>query len=312
MIVREINMHQGNSEMEAAEPFKVVGLGELIWEAQPGGDTLRGSAANLVYYAKSLGARGTVVSAVGRDAQGNDLIAQLRALDLSTDYITLDPARPTAVQSALFRQQEAATPSGAEGVAWDHIPFREESVDLVQRSNAICFGTLATRNIDSRATVRKLLESALPGCLRLFDVNLRPPFYTRDSLEQLLEYTDVLKLNEDELPVITDLLHIPGSMKERMEALLNLFALDAVALTRGARGSVILTPGLLEVHHGVRIDERVDTAGAGDAFTAMLALGLLDGWPLSEISYRANQLAAYVCTQAGARATRLEDITATL
>lgn len=294
--------------MTATEPYTIIGLGELIWEAHPNGDTLSGNAVNVVYYANALGAQGILVSAVGTNAEGKDLTAQLQALNLSTRYITELPVRPPGIQPALPEGVDPASLSVDEGGAWDHIPFTQESVDLVQRSNAICFGTVASRNIDSRATIHKLLESAMPGCLRILDVNLRKQFYSRELLEHLLEYSDVLKLNENELPVITDLLQIPGSMKERMEALLNLFALDAVALTRGARGSVILAPGLLEVHHGVRINEEVDNTGAGDAFTAMLALGLLDGWPLSEISYRANQLAAYVCTHLGARVTHLEDV----
>ena len=140
----------------------------------------------------------------------------------------------------------------------------------------------------------------MPGCLRVFDVNLRHRHYSRELIQDLLEHAEVLKLNEDELPIVSGLLNIGGSTKERMETLMDKFALDAVALTRGARGSVLLSRGHLEVHHGLRVDFVENTLGASDAFTALLVMGLLQEWPLSEISERANRLASYVCTRRGA------------
>lgn len=298
--------------MAGIDPFLIVGLGEVLWDLLPDGKQLGGSPANVAYYAQLLGGTGAVISAAGRDPLGRGLLSSLEGRGLSTRYISEDASRPTGVVSITLTDRGQPAYVIDEDVAWDHIPFNDASADLARNADAICFGTMASRNPHSQACIQKLLDTAMPGCLRVFDVNLREQYYSRELLETLLEHTEVLKLNEDELPVITGLLNISGSTKERMEALLNRYALDAVALTRAARGSVLLTPGMLEVHHGVRVDGVVDTVGAGDAYTAVLVTGLLHEWPVEEISDRANQLAAQVCMHAGAIAPYQDQVKAAL
>lgn len=292
--------------MSSSGPFIVVGLGEVLWDMLPEGKQLGGAPANFTYHAQALGARGYVVSAVGQDELGQEILDTLGYHGLATDYVQRDKAHPTSRVSIEMDAEGVPAYNIHEGVAWDFLNFTERDAALAREAHAICFGSLASRNRHSQESIRKFLEAAMPGCLRVFDVNLRQRYYSQELLLGLLEHAEVLKLNEDELPVLADLLNIPGSTKDRMEALVKRFALDCIALTRGGRGSLLMTPDGLEVHKGVRVENMADTVGAGDSFTAMVVTGLLNGWPLDEISERANQLAGHVCGHHGAMAPHPE------
>jgi len=282
--------------MAETQPLFVVGLGEVQWDVLPDGRQLGGAPANVVYHAQALGAKGVIASSVGQDSAGRELLDAMSQAGLSIGVVHLDAARPTAEVRIELDSHGTPTYEVPELAAWDNLPFRTECVKLARKADAICFGTLASRNPDSRGCILQFLESVMPGCLRVLDVNLRQKVYSRTLIQDLLEHAEVLKLNEDELPVVSSLLNIGGSTKERMESLMDKFALGAVAVTRGARGSVLMTPDHLEVHHGVRAEAVENTLGASDAFTATLVMGLLQGWPLGEISERANELASHVCT----------------
>ena len=293
---------RGFLPMANGEPFLIVGLGEVLWDMLPDGRRLGGAPANFVYHAQALGARGVMVSAVGSDPPGDEILAELASSGLETEFIHRDRARPTGTVTVELDSRGNPTFTIHENAAWDCLPFTEQCGALARDADAICFGTLASRDPHSRECIRKFLEEAMPGCLRVLDVNLRQHYYSRALIETLLEHTEVLKLSEDELPVVSGLLNLTGSTKDRMETLLGRYALDAIAVTRGARGSVLMTPGMLEVHQGVRVDSLVDTVGAGDAFTAALVMGLLEERPIEELRVRANELASHVCTHAGAMA----------
>lgn len=286
--------------MEESHPFVVVGLGEVQWDRLPAGPQLGGSIANTIYHAQALGAKGIIASSVGEDRAGRRLLESMAKLGLSVGVVHLDSVRSTAEVRVTLDAHGSPSYDVPESAAWDYLPFRAECAKLARKADAICFGTLASRNANSRECIRKFLECALPGCLRVFDVNLRQNYFSRELLQDLLEHTEVLKLNEDELPVVSELLNIGGSTKDRMEVLMDRFALTAVALTRGARGSVLMSPGQLDVHHGIRVDNVVNSLGASDAFTAMLIKGLILDWPLAEIGEQANRLASFICTVSGA------------
>ncbi len=294
--------------MAEETPFVVVGLGEVLWDMLPEGKQLGGAPANVVFHANALGAQCAMVSCVGKDPLGRELRELLQVNGLGVEFISEDPAHPTGTVSVSVSSDGQPSYTIHEKVAWDYMPFRTEDKMLAARANAVCFGTLASRNPHSWESIRRFLDATMPGCLRVLDVNLRQRYYSREIIHDLLNHAEVLKLNENELPMITALLNIDGSTKERMEKLLSEFALHAVALTRGARGSVLLTQDSLEVHHGICIDTIVDTVGAGDAFSAVLIMGLLHEWSLEEISNRANQLASIVCCQAGAMASHPENL----
>ena len=285
------------------KPFLVLGLGEILWDMLPEGKQLGGAPANFAFHAGELGADSRVISCIGSDPLGQEIRETLHVNGVSVDGIAEDPAHPTGTVSITLEDGGVPTYTIHEGVAWDFIPTLRAYTDMAASADAVCFGSLASRSPYSRESIRRMLDATMPRCLRVFDVNLRQKYYTQDLIQALMERADVLKLNEDELPIITEFLNIDGSSKQRMERMAAEYALTAVALTRGARGSVLIADDLLEVHHGTRIEDMGDTVGAGDSFTAALAMGLLRGHSLKEISDHANRLAAYVCSQHGAMAS---------
>ena len=197
-----------------------------------------------------------------------------------------------------------------EGVAWDYLPPTPLFSEVIDAADAVCFGSLAQRSPVSRATIGDLVTDVPDGCLRVFDVNLRQRFYSRDVIFRGFRAADVVKLNDEELPVIAHLLKLRGDAADaQMAALLREFALRLVVLTRGPNGSVLLGPDERSDHPGYPA-EVVDTVGAGDAFTAAVTMGLLHGLELGAINERANRVASYVCSQSGATPKLPEELSA--
>ncbi|MBZ5552728.1 MAG: carbohydrate kinase [Acidobacteriia bacterium] len=287
----------------------LVGLGEILWDLLPSGMQLGGAPANFAFHARALGADAVVASSVGADEPGRGILDHLDSLGLNHDYIITDPVHPTgAVWVNIDRNGNPAYVIH-EHVAWDFLPLTRQWLGLAGRADAICFGSLAQRSEVSRTTIRALLEKTSPNALRIFDVNLRAPFFTREVIETSLQLATVLKVSRDELPVVARLL----SMSEHGPILLNTimqrYNLRLIALTRGGEGSVLYSGGRSSDHPGYRV-EVIDSVGAGDAFTAALALGMLKGYDLDRINDSANRVASFVCSQAGATPALPEECTA--
>lgn len=280
-------------------PPVVVGLGEVLWDLLPTGRQMGGAPANFVYHAASLGARAVLVSRVGRDADGRALLAQLGRLGLSRRYVTTDPTYPTGVVEVALNRHGKPRYTIRENTAWDHIPFSPSLASLAERTNVVCFGTLAQRSRESRASLQTFLRRTRPHCLRIFDLNFRQSYFAEPLVRRLLGLSTVLKLNDEELPMLGRLLGMRGPIRTLPERLLSTFNLQLVALTCGSQGSLLFSAS--ECHkepaHPVAVK---DSVGAGDAFCATLALGLLRGWPLARINWSANRLAAFVCSRIGA------------
>ena len=268
---------------------RVVGIGELLWDVFPGGRRLGGAPANFASHCARLGCRGAVVSRVGDDALGTQALAQLSALGVEA-RLQIDPVLPTGTVTVAIGPGGQPSYTIHEGVAWDAL----EDPGAAQ-ADAICFGTLASRDPRSRGAIQRFLDAAAPTCLRVFDVNLRQTFHTPERVRALLGRCDVLKLNEDELPVVAAMAGVPAVP----QALRARFGLRLVALTLGARGSILCTARDRREEPGVPV-EVVDSVGAGDAFTAALVTGLLQGLDLATLHRRATALAAFVCTREGA------------
>jgi fructokinase len=277
----------------------VVGIGEILWDVLPSGRYLGGAPANFAYQALSLGAEGIIVSAVGDDESGRDILQALRGYGMGRDYVSVVSGAATGKVTAVLDAQGVPTFTIHERVAWDVMPEYPELSALAARAEAVCFGTLAQRSRVSRATIRAFLDGTKPECLRVFDVNLRQRFYGREIIRDLLACSRVLKLNEEELQAIAAMLNLPGPESDVLARLLELFPLDVIALTKGSRGSRLFSRSGESLHPGY-IVEVADTVGAGDAFTAALVLGLLGKKNLDEINDRANRVAASVCSRRGA------------
>ena len=278
---------------------KVIGLGELLWDMLPGGRQLGGAPANFAYHAGALGAEACVISRVGRDADGRGLVARLAQLGIGTACIEEDPVAPTSTVTVSLGADGQPAYTIHENVAWDALVGEAAARQAVATADAVYFGTLAQRSETSRRTIRTLLGLVPPASLRIFDVNLRQHYYSHAIIEESLALADVLKLNETELPQLAEMFHLSGDERAQVDALARRFALRVVAYTRGGRGSLLRASGEWSEHAGLPTIV-ADTVGAGDSFTAALALGLLAGWPLDMVNERATALAAYVCSQPGA------------
>ena len=184
-------------------------------------------------------------------------------------------------------------------VAWDHLSHDARSIALMEEADAVCFGTLGQRSTASREAILRLISATAPRAFRIFDVNLRQDYYSAEVLHQSLEIANVCKLSDSELPVVTDLLGIRGGVDERIAALVETYQLRMLIYTRGAGGSIV-TDGTRRHEHAGYPAAVKDTIGAGDSFTAAVAMGLLRGWPLDAISDAANALASHVCSCEGA------------
>lgn len=269
--------------------MKIVALGELLWDLFPTGPTLGGAPANFTLHAQGLGAEARLISRVGADSLGAEALRILRERGIPVDTIPVDADAPTGTVEVAVAADGQPTYRILEHVAWDRITVTPEARAAVANADALCFGTLAQRDPRSRAAIRELLSLAKPDGLRIFDVNLRTPFWTADVIAESLALCNVVKLNEDELAVV-------GLDLETLRAR---YDLKLVALTRGANGSVLLTAEQRSEHPGIPTTVR-DTVGAGDSFAAALTVGLLAGEPLPTIHDRASRVAAYVCSQPGA------------
>jgi fructokinase len=278
--------------------FKVVGVGEVLWDLLPGGRQLGGAPANFAYHARALGAEAWVVSRVGRDEQGRELLHRLEQLGLATDAVEEDPAAPTGTVTVELRADGQPHYAIHEGVAWDRIAGEAAGRRAVAAADAVCFGTLAQRGELSRRSIRALLKAAPASSLRILDVNLRQDYYSREILEESLALASVLKVNETELARLAEMLGLPGDERGRVAELARRFRLRVVAHTRGEGGSLLHSRGRWSELPGQAV-KVADTVGAGDSFTAALALGLLAGWPLDQVHRRASAVAAYVCSQPG-------------
>ena len=279
--------------------FKLVGLGEVLWDLLPGGRQLGGAPANFTYHASALGADARLISRVGQDALGREALDRLEKLGVPTDCLEVDRTLPTGTVGVEVAADGQPQFQIHEHVAWDALSGELAGRLAVAAADAVCFGTLAQRREPSRSTIISLVAAAPPHALRILDVNLRQNYFSSRLINESVAFADVLKLNETELPQLAALFDLTGDERSQIRQLAERNLLRVVAYTRGGRGSLLFSEGRWSEHPGFPT-KVVDTIGAGDSFTAALALGLLAGWDLDRINENANRVAAHVCTCAGA------------
>ena len=277
----------------------ITAIGEVLWDMLPAGRQLGGAPANFAAHAKGLGADAALVSRVGNDALGREIRERLMRRGLVTLPIQKDAVAPTGTVDVDVDAAGQPHYTIREDAAWDRLEVDDHARASVASSSAVCFGSLGQRSPAARAAIQSLIAGARPETLRVFDVNLRSPFWTPEVVEQSLALANALKLNDQELPILAGLFGIVGDDRERLHGLAIRSNLRLVALTRGAHGSLLLADGKWSEHPGVPVVVK-DAVGAGDAFTAALVMGYLRGHDLDAINDHANRVAAYVCTQPGA------------
>ena len=276
----------------------IVGIGEMLWDVFPDGKKLGGAPLNFSHHCGQLGASAHPVSAVGADTDGSEIRQILASKNLPDAHVQTDTAHPTGRVNVTLHNGKP-TYEILAGVAWDYIRFDQNLRDLASRADAVCFGSLAQRSSVSRVTIQAFLDAMRPESLRIFDVNLRQNFYSKQILETSLRHANIFKLSDEELPTLAQFFELTGQVIDQLQTLRGMFDLRLVAYTRGGEGSVLVTADESAEHPGFPT-QVVDTVGAGDSFTATLCMGLLQNLPLAEINRRACQVAAFVCSQEGA------------
>jgi fructokinase len=321
------------------EPHLILGIGELLWDILPEGARLDGATsdsgyplgesmgclggapANFSVMAGRLGNHSAILSRIGRDDLGREAVHRLDPLPADTSFLQIDRVHETGRVTVSFNNEQPEY-TIHQPAAWDSMELSDEWIRLAERADAICFGSLAQRSLESRQTIQTLAAQTSSRCVRIFDVNLRSPFYSSEVIQESLELATVVKMNDAEVPLVLALLGMPaedeatvGGLRQGAERLLFEFpTLQLVAITCGGNGSLLVTREEWHQHPGFPI-RVADTIGAGDAFTAAMAHYLLRGAELPVLNAAGNRWGSWVASQSGAMppltdATRAEIATA--
>lgn len=277
----------------------VVGIGEALWDVLPEGKKIGGAPANFAYHVSQFGLESRVVSAVGEDKLGMEILENFREKKLNCMIETVP--YPTGTVQVSLDAEGVPCYDIKEGVAWDNIPYTSALEGLAKQTKAICFGSLAQRSVVSRETINRFLD-AMPDedTLKIFDINLRQGFYTKEILCNSFRKCNILKINDEELVTVSRMFGYPGiDLQDKCWILLAKYNLKMLILTCGVNGSYVFTPGEVSFVETPKV-EVVDTVGAGDSFTAAFVSSILMGKTVREAHLRAVKTSAFVCTQNGA------------
>jgi fructokinase len=278
----------------------IVGMGEALWDVLPEGKKIGGAPANFAYHVSQFGLNSRVVSAVGDDKLGEEILENFKEKNLNMCIATV----PYPTGTVLVELDDEGVPQYEikENVAWDNIPYTDELKEIARHTKAVCFGSLAQRSIVSRTTINDFIND-IPeenDALKVFDINLRQSFYNKDIIRNSIKQCNILKINDEELVAVSRLFGYPGiDLQDKCWLILGKYNLKMLILTCGINGSYVFTPGNFSFQE-TPVVEVADTVGAGDSFTAAFIASVLQGKSVAEAHERAVKVSAYVCTQNGA------------
>lgn len=275
----------------------IVGIGEILFDLLPQGAQLGGAPANFAYHVSCLGGEGVAVSAIGKDKLGEEVKSILSSKKLSAVLPEIDC--PTGIVEVTLDSKGVPSYNIIQGVAWDNVPYTEEMKSLAKRTSAVCFGSLAQRSEVTGATVMSFIVDMPQDSLKVFDINLRQHYYSKEIVSASLEISDILKINDEEIAVISELMSLDSDPVKACRELISAYKLRFVILTKGGNGSDVITSDEYMTIASPEV-EIADTVGAGDAFTAAFVYSYLNGKPLGECHRLANEISAFVCTKNGA------------
>jgi len=275
---------------------RVICFGEVLWDMLPGGAKPGGAPMNVAVHLSRLGQDATIVSRIGNDLLGQKLIEFLHVNGTGTQYIETDESLPTSQVLVKLDANRNATYEICEPVAWDNICLNDSARKKIKEAGLIIFGTLAARGNTTRNTLLEILDS---GIFKLIDINLRPPFDNRETVEELLFRSDMAKLNNDELKIIGSWHENFSEEKEQIVWMANHYGFDHICVTRGSHGAILYDRGTFYEHPGFRV-KTADTVGAGDAFLAALVASLLGNQPNEKSLEFACATGALVASKSGA------------
>ena len=276
----------------------VIGIGEALWDVLPEGKKLGGAPANFAYHARQFGLEGIAVSAIGHDALGEEIVEAFEEHQLPYHLARVE--YPTGTVQVTLDAQGVPQYEIKTDVAWDNIPYDDELAALAADCQAVCFGSLAQRCEVSRSTIGAFLDAVPVDCLKVFDINLRQRFYTKEVLEASFRRCDILKINDEELETVSRLYDIPGAgLEEKGSRLFDRYNLKMLILTCGTNGSYVFHAGGKSYQDTPKVAV-ADTVGAGDSFTGAFIGSILQGNSVVAAHETAVKVSAYVCTQKGA------------
>lgn len=273
---------------------RILGIGEIVWDCLPGKKALGGAPVNFAYHAQQLGADSYPVSAVGNDELGEETIEACRSFGLRTDYLQRN-SLPTSRVLVELDDKGVPTYRILENVAWDALKATPDIIELAGGADAVCWGSLAQRSEGSRKAVLQILDAVPAGAMKVFDINLRQHYYSKEVIEASLERATVLKLNEEELPVVMALTSLGD-----IDAIVKHYSLDYLIYTCGAKDSEVYGRDGLLSHLDTPKVKVVDTVGAGDSFTAAFVSSILQGETPADAHAKAVEISAMVCESHGA------------
>jgi fructokinase len=278
-------------------PSRFICFGEILWDNLPSGRKPGGAPMNAAVQLNNLGQNARLISRVGNDAEGRDLLDFLKEMGLSTGLIQVDEHNPTGYVEVVYGDGEDVHYDIARPVAWDEIKTDDRSAEAVRKSEVLVFGSLACRSETSRSTLLSLLEQA---GTRVFDLNFRPPYYSWDIVDRLIRLSDIVKLNESEFVEWLDFTGKSDWMEEEaMEWLRTHYDLEAVIITRGSQGAWLKEQGIFLSQAGFAIN-LADPVGSGDAFLAAYLAARAEGWHAAERLRYACAAGAMVAAEFGA------------
>ena len=278
---------------------KIIAIGEIVWDCLPAGKQLGGAPLNFAFFANELGAQAYAVSAVGNDELGDETMQVASATGVNLDFVQRNDL-PTSRVLVTLDENGIPQYEIVEGVAWDAVECPDSALELVRDASVICWGSLAQRTEKSRQSVLSMLSAAPASCLKVFDINIRQHYYSLEVIKDSFEYADILKLNEDELPLVAEMLGMTGSEETVISEIIERYSLKYVVYTHGADFSRVYGAEGLLSHQDTPKVTVADTVGAGDSFTAVLVTSLLQGKDITAAHALAVEVAAFVCTQHGA------------
>ena len=276
--------------------FTVLGMGEVLWDLLPDGKILGGAPVNFAYHAMQLGAVGVAISSVGDDELGREIMDSVNSKGIknciavneyptSTVGVTLKDGKP---EYTIY-----------EGVAWDFMELIPEAIEILKQADAVCFGTLAQRSQVSHDAIMEALKLVPEQCLKVYDINLRQKYYSKELISESLSIANVFKINDDEVELFKQLFGLEGSETEVCRKIKETYSLEYLALTKGEKGSYLFHEDEISFRPTPLVEVE-DTIGAGDSFTSAMVMGILNKLPLKEIHQKAVEISAFVCTQKGA------------
>lgn len=278
----------------------IVGMGEALWDCLPEGRKIGGAPANFAYHVRQFGFVSLAVSAIGNDPLGKEIVEKFNQRNLNYVMETVD--YPTGTVQVTLDDKGIPCYEIKENVAWDNIPYSEHLDEIAHNCRVVCFGSLAQRGEVSRNTINRFLD-AMPesdDVYKIFDINLRQHFYSKDIIVNSLNKCNVLKINDEELVVVSDLFGYKDmSQNEACRRILEEYDLKMLILTCGTDGSYVFTSDSVSFQETPKVDV-ADTVGAGDSFTGSFIASILKGKSISDAHKRAVEVSAYVCTQNGA------------